>query len=223
MHPDYSQQSVQLAEDPNEALSTAGLILAIIIPPIGLIISIVSLLKSHRGTKNSLALTGCIIGGVLTLMVSLVIVTLIATINRQSQDASPDTATSSTGLVSPYSGIQKRAKTSEASATANSILKYTEVYNALTGTAQADNYPKSIAQMKTSGYAEIPADHIVGIQATKPLTSAPSEPSTFEFYTCTTKSGDGNKVGTWNYSTNTVDYVYAGLAGANSTCTFVAN
>lgn len=218
---------MQPPKDPNETLSTVGLFLAIMLPPAGLIISIVSLLKSRRiNTKNSLALTGCIIGGVLTLVVALTIVTLIITSHRdtqQSQNTSSDTTASSPGLIPVYSGIQERSKTTEARAIANKILKYTEVYNALTTTTQASNYPKSVTQMKNSGYAEIPADHMAGIQAASPLKTIPSDSSTFEFYICTNKSGGGNKIGTWNYSTNSVDYVYSGTANSSDTCTFVAN
>jgi predicted lipid-binding transport protein (Tim44 family) len=59
----------QPAPQPSNGIAIAGLILAFLIPPIGLILSIIGLVKSGRAGRRGVAVAGLVIGLVLTLAV----------------------------------------------------------------------------------------------------------------------------------------------------------
>ncbi|MEN0083185.1 MAG: DUF4190 domain-containing protein [Leifsonia sp.] len=62
----YQQSSAQPADYPGKTLGIVGLILAIVVPLVGLIISIVAANQSKKaGYKNTLAKAGIIVGAIL--------------------------------------------------------------------------------------------------------------------------------------------------------------
>ena len=60
-------QFVQPAPQPSNGIAIAGLILAFLLPPIGVILSIIGLAKSGRAGRRGVAVAGLVIGIVLTL------------------------------------------------------------------------------------------------------------------------------------------------------------
>lgn len=67
----------QPAENPGRTLGIIGLILAIFLAPIGLIVSIVALVKSRKaGMRNGLALAGIIVGALLTILWTVLIIVI---------------------------------------------------------------------------------------------------------------------------------------------------
>jgi hypothetical protein len=55
---------------PSNGIAVAGLILAFLVPPVGLILSIIGLVKSGRAGRRGVAVAGLVIGLVLTLVVA---------------------------------------------------------------------------------------------------------------------------------------------------------
>lgn len=75
----YSQPQGAPASAPGKGLGIAGLILAIFLPLIGLILSIVAKVQSNKaGVKNGPATAGIIIGAILTIL-GIVIAIIVAT------------------------------------------------------------------------------------------------------------------------------------------------
>ncbi len=71
----------QPAENPGRTLGIIGFILAILIAPVGLVISIIALVKSRRaGMSNGLALAGIIIGVLFSIIGAILLIGLIALI-----------------------------------------------------------------------------------------------------------------------------------------------
>lgn len=61
-------QPAPAASQPGKVLGIVGLILAFIIPPVGLILGIVALVQSKKaGAKNGIALTAIILGAIFTI------------------------------------------------------------------------------------------------------------------------------------------------------------
>ncbi len=66
-------------ENPGRTLGIVGLILAIVVAPVGLILSIVALVKSKKaGMGNGLAVAGIIVGALFTILLVLAILLLVA-------------------------------------------------------------------------------------------------------------------------------------------------
>ncbi|MUK02502.1 hypothetical protein GM708_11560 [Vibrio cholerae] len=75
----YQGYQGQPAENPGRTLGIVGFILAILIAPVGLVISIVALVKSRKaGMGNGLALAGIIIGVLFSIIGGLIMFALIA-------------------------------------------------------------------------------------------------------------------------------------------------
>ncbi|MFJ6001516.1 hypothetical protein [Arthrobacter sp. NPDC092385] len=71
----------QPAENPGRTLGIVGFILAIVLPPVGLIISIIAFVKSRRAKMgNGFALAGIIIGVLFTIGLAILIIGFIALI-----------------------------------------------------------------------------------------------------------------------------------------------
>lgn len=80
-YPGQQGYQVQTAENPGRTLGIVGFILAILIAPVGLIISIVAFVKSRKaGMGNGFALAGIIIGAIFTILGAIVLAGLIALI-----------------------------------------------------------------------------------------------------------------------------------------------
>jgi hypothetical protein len=189
--PQQASQPQSQTQDPGKGLGIAGFILAFFFPFIGIILSIVGYVKSKRaGFKNGLALAGIILNSVFLVLgtVILALVTMVA-----------------------YAGIQQRANTASAATTASGVVKMAEVYNAENGEYNGESvtarYPKA--------YADIAATVQNTTLATSAMTGAPADANTVEFYACGDQTG--NKVGYWNFREDTVNYIYAGDASADST------
>jgi len=185
----------QPAHNPGKGLGIAGFVLAFFFPIVGLPLSIVAFLKSKKANmKNGLALAGIILNSVfLVVGVALIAITVMA-----------------------YAGVQERAKTYTAATAAQSVVTMAEMYNAENSQYNGDEvvpqYPKA--------YSDISSMIQDATLAAGPLTSAPAQPSTVEFYTCGDQTG--NKVGHWDYAAKAVMYAYAGDASASSDdCTLV--
>ncbi|RJT95230.1 DUF4190 domain-containing protein [Arthrobacter frigidicola] len=66
-------------ENPGRTLGIVGLILAVVVAPVGLILSIVALVKSKKaGMGNGLAVAGIIVGALFTILLVLAILLLVA-------------------------------------------------------------------------------------------------------------------------------------------------
>ena len=184
------QQANSQLQDPGKGLGIAGFILAFFFPFVGIILSIVGFVKSKRaGFKNNLALAGIILNSVFLVLgtVILAFITMIA-----------------------YQGVQQRANTFTAATSASNVVKMAEMYNAenseYNGKEVTARYPKAYADI-----ADMLEDTTL---APSVMTDAPADANTVEFYACGDQTG--NKVGYWNYSENTVSYIYAGDAGEDS-------
>ncbi|WP_394249125.1 DUF4190 domain-containing protein [Arthrobacter pityocampae] len=80
-YPGQQGYQVQTAENPGKTLGIVGFILAILIAPVGLIISIVAFVKSRKaGMGNGFALAGIIIGAIFTILGAIILAGLIALI-----------------------------------------------------------------------------------------------------------------------------------------------
>ncbi len=76
--PVYQGAAPAATPAPSNGLSIAALILAIFIPPVGLILGIVAMVKSKKaGQKNGLALAAIIIGSVLTVIEGILLIVFI--------------------------------------------------------------------------------------------------------------------------------------------------
>jgi prepilin-type N-terminal cleavage/methylation domain-containing protein len=97
-----------------------------------------------------------------------------------------------------YNGVTARANTTSAQASAVTVTKKAEAYNADGPTGL---YPLTLAALtgaaSTTSYA-IPSTSIS--LNTTVYSAAPASPSVILFYTC--GSGAGVKVGYWNYTTS---------------------
>ena len=162
MNPSQPVQS----STPGKALGIVGFILGFVgLSLIGLILSIIASVQSSKaGVKNGLA-----IAGIVTNSIFLVIVAPIMLITIVS-----------------YNGITARANTNSALASANTVLKYAELYNADNGT-----YPMAYSYIASES---TPLRNVT-LQP-EYLKSAPAEPETINFYSC---GGNGVKIGYWNY------------------------
>ncbi|WP_043444562.1 DUF4190 domain-containing protein [Arthrobacter sp. L77] len=80
-YPGQQGYQVQTAENPGKTLGIVGFILAILIAPVGLVISIIAFVKSRKAKMgNGFALAGIIIGAVFTVLGAIALIGLIALI-----------------------------------------------------------------------------------------------------------------------------------------------
>lgn len=194
--PAQQQYPAQNADNPGKGLGIAGFILAFFFPLVGLPLSIVGFIKSKKaGLKNGLALAGIILNSISLLAGILMILVLITA----------------------YNGIELRANTSTAQATAQNVVTMAEMY-----AVESSEYDE--ADQLVSRYPKAFSDISSMLEdttlASAALTSKPADPGVVEFYACGEQTG--NKIGYWNYVENKVDYTYAGKASDSSTdCTLV--
>jgi prepilin-type N-terminal cleavage/methylation domain-containing protein len=120
-----------------------------------------------------------------------------------------------------YSGITARANTSSAQAAANAVIAKAANYGTDSTAAQ---YPATLAAL--TGAASTTSYYLSGVTYDA-LGAQPTSPSYVQFQACghkstvaapTTYSGGtgistftGVKIGYWNYSTQAVEYYYAGV------------
>ena len=194
--PPQQDQPATDSQNPGKALGIAGFILAFIFPLVGLILSIVALVKSKKaGLRNGLALAGIILSSVFFVMSAILLAVTIM----------------------GYMGIQERANSQSAANNALNVVKMAEMYN-------MENSDSSTDQ-PTSRYPKTPADIASMVQdvtfVKSPILFAPNDASVIEFYACGDQTG--NKIGYWDAAERDVKYLYAGTASDSSTdCTFVA-
>lgn len=94
-----------------------------------------------------------------------------------------------------YNGIQNRAKASSAQSAANVVMKKAEAANAAGATA---GYPTTTSGFLAANAAEAAlAGSGVTLAA---ISTAPANPSTVEYFPCTTPAGAGARVAYWDYS-----------------------
>ncbi|WP_434992590.1 hypothetical protein [Arthrobacter sp. Ld5] len=90
-YPGQQGYQVQTAENPGKTLGIVGFILAILIAPVGLVISIVAFVKSRKARMgNGFALAGIIIGALFTIIGVITTIALIAffgDVTQQIMDA----------------------------------------------------------------------------------------------------------------------------------------
>lgn len=170
---------------PGKGIGIAGFVLAFTgTQLIGLILSIIGYKKAKAaGVKHSLAFAGIILNSVFLGLALLIIPFFVIT------------------TIVSYNSITLRANTSSARASASSVQKYAELYN-----AENESYPTTIKDVSNA------SAHFSLVE----LTQEPSSPDTVVFYTC---SEDGNKIAYWDYTDSMAMYIYTGNATANSDCT----
>lgn len=168
---------------PGKALGIVGFILGFVgLSLIGLILSIIASVQSSKaGVKNGLAIAGIVTNSIFLVVVApLMLITVVS-----------------------YNGITSRANTNAALSSANTVLKYAEIYYADNG-----SYPTTFAET---------AVPVKSIELSKTaLTEKPSTYNTITFSSCGTT---GVKIGYWNYQTEVETYLYGGKATTSSTCT----
>lgn len=188
-------QQVQAGDDPGKVMNIVGLVLAFIFPFAGLPLSIIGYKKSKKaGANTALGIIGIILNSVF-LGVSLfgLLLTTVA-----------------------FNGVKDRAMTSDGAVAAHEVAKAAEVYNMETADFSVEEpiprYPQSFSGLSFT--SERP------VLAAVPMTKAPSEPKTVEFYACGNQTG--NKIGYWDYTQRMVRYEYTGSASADSQdCTLI--
>ncbi|WP_247827978.1 DUF4190 domain-containing protein [Arthrobacter antioxidans] len=78
-YPGQQGYQVQTAENPGKTLGIVGFILAILIAPVGLVISIIAFVKSRKAKMgNGFALAGIIIGALFTIIGVIITIAVIA-------------------------------------------------------------------------------------------------------------------------------------------------
>lgn len=116
-----------------------------------------------------------------------------------------------------YNGISNRAKTTKAQATASSIVKKMEAYNAEIG-----NYPATFSLLTSA--ASSTTYYVAGSDATFLGTAmnAPTDEKTINYYSCATPTG--YRVAYWKYDgTPAAQTINFGGATTASTCTIIAS
>jgi hypothetical protein len=178
-------------EDPGKTLGIVGFVFAFVgLALIGLILSIIGYSKSKKaGFNNSLALAGIILNAVFTVVFGFVIGLFIL------------------GSIS-YGGLNTRANDVNSKSTAATVIKWSEVYSADKG-----SYPTTLSQL----HEETGAGNATNITfSDNALVFEPTNPATVVFYSC---GQDGNKVGYWSYSVQSMQFMYTGNVNESSNCT----
>ena len=119
-----------------------------------------------------------------------------------------------------YNGIQNRAKTSSAAASASAVQKKAEIY-AVDNTTSPGNYPTTLSALtgaaSTASYSL--ASGSVTLQTTALVAgTAPSSEKTINFYTC--DSAKGYKIQYYDFTQGTVIPITGGTTG---TCTIATS
>jgi Tfp pilus assembly protein PilE len=203
--PSHPQSQVQpTGEDPGKGLAIAGLILAFFFSLVGLILSILAKKKSSAaGFHNSLATVAIVLNSVF-LALGLLLIPILVLISMAS-----------------YGAIQERAKTSSATSSAYSLLKYTEAFYAENGF-----YPTSMSEMNATDTTKI-ADKEEFEVSLSPITKATATKAAGEktqdvlnLYGCKQK---GNIIVYWDHQTNSEASVSTLGAFDEADCTIVVD
>lgn len=117
-----------------------------------------------------------------------------------------------------YNGISNRAKSTSAQATASSIAKKLEAYNAEVG-----NYPATYSLLTgaatTTSYYVAPGDATL---VTTALASGTATEKTINYSDCATPAG--KRVSYWKFDgTPAIQHLYIGGASSASTCTLITS
>lgn len=119
-------------------------------------------------------------------------------------------------VIVAYNGVSNRAKATKANASASTVIKKLEAYNAEKG-----SYPATFSLL-TTGAASTDSWYVTGITFdTTPITSThvPSNEATVNLYSCAT----GSKVTYWDYNTKAPVDMYTGGASSSTTCSVAAS
>lgn len=102
-----------------------------------------------------------------------------------------------------YNGIQNRAKTQSAQASASAIQKKIESYNAATGSYPTDtSYSAFAATINTQVESAISA---TGVTLSTPTTSTTGNEKRVKISRCTAPSGaTGHRIEYWDFATNAI-------------------
>jgi prepilin-type N-terminal cleavage/methylation domain-containing protein len=120
-------------------------------------------------------------------------------------------------VIVAYNGVTNRAKTSKSQATASSIVKKIEAYNAENG-AYAATYAALNSPSTASWY--IPAASYNFKAGPNNDVAATDTEITFNFANCATPTG--YRIQVWDYTVAAIAKTYGGGATAASTCTNTA-
>jgi hypothetical protein len=126
-----------------------------------------------------------------------------------------DTSSDTTSGSSTSGSTTADDNTSEARDAGHLVLSEAQVY----AVDHKDAQPTRISQIKLPSYANVTF-------AKAPLTSAPSNPSTVEYYVCGSNYSLYNslsKVGYWDYAANKVVYIYSLLEKYTKNCRLVTS
>lgn len=113
-----------------------------------------------------------------------------------------------------YNGIQNRAKTTAASTVAKSVATKAEMAYTLTG-----SYPSVATTI--AGFNNNTESKITGSGLVLGTPNADNGTSTVQYQACTSGAAAGGaRIGTWNYTTGTMPYIYTyvGPASGGAAC-----
>lgn len=123
-------------------------------------------------------------------------------------------------VIVAYNGVVNQANGADAKSAAATVIKKAEAYNSDTAGGNG-SYPTTFAAL--NGAASTASFSIAGSGITLTGTAIAAKPATaktINFYTC--GANVGIAIAYWNYSTNAVNYAYAGGArGTNGTDTIL--
>jgi hypothetical protein len=95
----------QPAAKPGNGVAVAGLILAFLAPPIGLILSIIGLVKSGRAGRRGVAIAGLVISLVLNGIIGAVVVVALSNVGNVGNALDPGCTTSKTVMLDNISKL----------------------------------------------------------------------------------------------------------------------
>lgn len=189
------QTEVQSVNNPGKVLGIVGIVLFFFAPVIGLVLSIISMVKSQKaGQPTVLGIVGTVMNAI-GILLSGIILLLVMT---------------------SYAGIQQRAKLSASTTYANSTIAQVEAFHAMHG-----DYPSSLSEFKNDPDTRLDPKTVF---VDSELSSPPAVPSSLAYYVCGRPgSAAGAKVGYWDYAQNRVAYKYSLDIDEKSVCTLSAN
>jgi prepilin-type N-terminal cleavage/methylation domain-containing protein len=117
-------------------------------------------------------------------------------------------------VVVAYNGVQNRARSTSAQASAAAARDKSEAYN-----AEQSTYPAHLADL--TGAASTISYYLSGVTIKAGSVDPTSSDATtvVSYYTCT---GGGNKIGYYDFANTSVKYLYTGPATSSASCTISA-
>lgn len=194
-------QSIQSGNNPGKVITIVGFVMAFIgLGVVGIILSIIGLIKSKKaGHKNGLAIAGIILN-VLSMigMIILISITLVSYNSLTSKAKASQSAQES----SNYDSLAAIAKTSQAESIALTVKDCAEIYYESNG-----SYPN-----KLSDFSDMYST--CSDTAASTLTSSTGTTTAEYQYSGDSAAGNGGRIGHWDYTTGQIStsVLYVGNA-----------